>query len=55
MKLLAGAITVDNRSESDFTLDITQKGVDMRLGLDIATLTANSRVDQIIMIAGDSD
>lgn len=54
-KLLAGAIEVSDLSEADFTLDITQKGVDMRLGLDIATLAANGQVNQIIMIAGDSD
>ena len=54
-QLLAGTITVEDLGESDFTLDITQKGVDMRLGLDIATLAANRQVNQIIMIAGDSD
>lgn len=54
-KLLAGTIRVDDLDEKDFTLDITQKGVDMRLGLDIATLAANGHVNQIIMIAGDSD
>ncbi len=54
-KLLAGAIAIKDLTEKDFTLDITQKGVDMRLGLDIAMLAANRQVNQIIMIAGDSD
>ena len=54
-KLLSGAISVADLDEKDFSLDITQKGVDMRLGLDIATLAANGHVNQIIMIAGDSD
>lgn len=54
-KLLAGSVTVGDLEPEDFTLDITQKGVDMRLGLDIATLAANGHVNQIIMIAGDSD
>ncbi len=54
-KLLAGTIEIADLNESDFTLDITQKGVDMRLGLDTATLAANGQVNQIIMIAGDSD
>lgn len=54
-RLLAGSIAIDDLAESDFSLDITQKGVDMRLGLDIATLAANGHVNQIIMIAGDSD
>lgn len=54
-RLLVGAISIGELTEADFTLDITQKGVDMRLGLDIATLAANGHVNQIIMIAGDSD
>lgn len=54
-KLLAGTIGLEHLSEQDFKLDITQKGVDMRLGLDIATLAAGGMVTQIIMIAGDSD
>lgn len=54
-KLLAGVISVGDLTEADFSLDITQKGVDMRLGLDTATLAANGQVNQIIMIAGDSD
>lgn len=54
-KLLAGSVALSDLTESDFTLDITQKGVDMRLGLDIATLASNQHVNQIIMIAGDSD
>jgi uncharacterized LabA/DUF88 family protein len=54
-QLLAGTIGISDLNDSDFTLDITQKGVDMRLGLDIATLASNGQVNQIIMIAGDSD
>ncbi|RGE20506.1 NYN domain-containing protein [Leucobacter sp. wl10] len=54
-RLLGGSIAVRDLTEADFTLDITQKGVDMRLGLDIATLAMNGHVNQIIMIAGDSD
>jgi uncharacterized LabA/DUF88 family protein len=34
---------------------VQQKGVDMRIGLDIASLTYKKLVDQIILIAGDSD
>lgn len=54
-KLCAGAITISDLSERDFLLDITHKGVDMRIGLDIAALAENGRVNQIIMIPGDSD
>lgn len=54
-KLLAKKITIDDLTERDFSLDIKQKGVDMRLGLDISTLAERSLVNQIVMIAGDSD
>ncbi|MDU0967987.1 MAG: NYN domain-containing protein [Actinomycetaceae bacterium] len=54
-KLLRGDIELDALTEDDFFLNITQKGVDMRLGLDVALLSQNHYVDQIIMIAGDSD
>lgn len=54
-KLCRGAIDVDDLTEDDFTLDISQKGVDMRIGLDIASLAERRQVNQIIMISGDSD
>ncbi|WP_415779152.1 NYN domain-containing protein [Micrococcus luteus] len=54
-KLLRGEISVADLEADDFLLDITQKGVDMRVGLDIAALAATEPVNQIIMISGDSD
>lgn len=54
-KLLAGEIGIAELTEKDFSLDITQKGVDMRIGLDIASLAQSRLVNQIIMISGDSD
>ena len=42
-------------TESDFSISFSQKGVDMRIGLDIASLAYKKQVDQIILIAGDSD
>jgi uncharacterized LabA/DUF88 family protein len=39
----------------DFEPNIHQKGVDMRLGLDIAALTLKSHVDALVLVAGDSD
>jgi len=41
--------------DEDFVLDLRQKGVDMRLGLDIASLAYKRRVNQLILISGDSD
>lgn len=42
-------------AQKDLTINIKQKGVDMRLGLDIASLAYKKQVDKIILIAGDSD
>lgn len=54
-KLLKGAITVSNLTEEDFSLSTIQKGVDMRIGLDIASLSFKKQVGQIVLISGDSD
>lgn len=54
-KLCRNEITVDDLREADFYLDIQQKGVDMKIGLDIASLAYKRLVDRIILIAGDSD
>ena len=54
-KLCKHEITVDDLTEEDFSLDITQKGVDMRIGLDIASLAYKKQVTKIVLIAGDSD
>jgi len=54
-RLLSGSISIQDLSEEDFSLDIVQKGVDMRIGLDIANLASMGQVNQIIMISGDSD
>lgn len=53
--LCSGKITVDDLQEGDFSISFTQKGVDMRIGLDIASLAYKRQVDQIILISGDSD
>ena len=54
-KLLAGEISVSDLTENDFDITFHQKGVDMRIGLDISSLAFKKQVDQIILIAGDSD
>lgn len=41
--------------DEDFELDIQQKGVDMKLGLDIAAMAFKRQVDQIILVAADAD
>jgi uncharacterized LabA/DUF88 family protein len=41
--------------EHDVSLDLRQKGVDMRIGLDIATMALKRQVDTIVLVTGDSD
>lgn len=42
-------------TDADLKLNIEQKGVDMRIGIDIASLAYKKLVNQIILISGDSD
>lgn len=42
-------------ADEDFEIDVVQKGVDMRLGLDVASMAFKQQVDQIVMVAGDAD
>lgn len=42
-------------SDDDFKPDFEQKGVDMRIGLDIATYADDRLADRIILITGDTD
>lgn len=54
-KLMRGECTVDSLTEMDFELSIQQKGVDMRIGVDIISMALKQQVQQIILISGDSD
>ena len=54
-KLCRGILRIEELQEQDFMLDVSQKGVDMKIGLDIASLAYKQQVDQIVLISGDSD
>lgn len=54
-KLHNGSRTFDSLTEQDYLLNIEQKGVDMKIGVDIASLAYKRQVDQIILISGDCD
>lgn len=54
-RLLDGTKKVEDLTEQDFVFVSQQKGVDMRIGIDIASVTFKHQVDQIILISGDSD
>lgn len=53
--LLDGAITRNDITEDDVFYDVIQKGVDIRIGLDIASLAYKRLVSRIILVSGDSD
>lgn len=53
--LLGKKIGVDELTEDDVTFDFSQKRVDIKIGLDIASITLKNQVQQIILISGDSD
>ena len=40
---------------ADFRPSLQQKGVDMRIGLDIASLALKNQVDMCVLVTGDSD
>lgn len=54
-KICNGKVTFDDLTEQDFMIDVDQKGVDMKIGLDIASMAYKKQVDQIVLISGDSD
>ena len=54
-KLLNGSIGLNQLRRSDVEFDINQKGVDMRIGIDITSLAMKRLVDQIVLVSGDGD
>ena len=54
-KLLKKEISIDDLQENDIYYDLHQKGIDMKIGVDIASLSLKHLVDKIVLIAGDSD
>ena len=53
--LLKGKMCFDELTPEDVKVETRQKGVDMRIGVDVASLAFKKQVDQIVLIAGDAD
>ncbi len=49
------AATKTTFTDSDFKPDFEQKGVDMRIGLDVAAYSSNHSVDRIVLVSADTD
>jgi uncharacterized LabA/DUF88 family protein len=54
-QILRGQLKIEELTDEDFSYDLQQKGVDMRIGLDIATLTLKKQVGTIVLVTGDAD
>ena len=54
-RLLHGDLAFDDVSDEDFTPALRQKGVDMRIGLDIATITLKRQAQIVVLVSGDAD
>lgn len=54
-KLISGEVKHTEIVENDVIYHAQQKSVDMKIGLDIASMAYKKQVDKIILISGDSD
>lgn len=53
--LLAGRLNVPDLTDDHFAPTLRQKGVDMRIGTDIASITLKRQAQTIVLVTGDSD
>jgi uncharacterized LabA/DUF88 family protein len=54
-EILRGASAFADLNDGDFEYDVNQKGTDMKIGVDIASVSYKRQVDQIVLVAGDAD
>lgn len=54
-RLLKGEIEASDLTPDDVYYQLSQKGVDIKIGLDIASLSYKRLVDSIVLVSGDSD
>lgn len=54
-ELLKGGKKFEDLADEDFRPTFRQKAVDMRIGLDIASITLKRQAQTIVLVAGDSD
>jgi uncharacterized LabA/DUF88 family protein len=54
-QLLSGERQFDELTDQDFQYDVLRKGVDMKMGLDIASVAYKKQADQIVLVAGYAD
>ncbi len=50
-----GELDPENLKDIHFEFGLRQKGVDMRIGIDITSIALKKQADTIVLVAGDSD
>lgn len=53
--LINGKTSISALKDSDISYDLRQKGIDMKIGVDIASIALKKFVSQIVLISGDAD
>jgi uncharacterized LabA/DUF88 family protein len=53
--LLAGKRTIADLTDDDFATALHQKGVDMRIGIDMTSMVLKHQVDTVVLLTGDAD
>lgn len=53
--LINNTIQISDLTENDVFYEMKQKGIDMKIGVDIASLSYKKFVDKIVLFSGDSD
>lgn len=48
-------INYNDFEENDFKINLTQKGIDIKIGMDIATIALKKLANKIVLVSGDSD
>ena len=51
--LLGKRITADDLADEDFVPDSCHKGIELRMGVDLATLAYKRQVQQVVLLTGD--
>jgi len=54
-ELLNGRMSINDVTENDVFYELHQKGLDIKIGLDVAALAFKKQVQQIVLISGDAD
>ena len=54
-ELLSGKIEISDLTDKDVYMEVRQKGIDMKIGVDITSLALKKFVDTIVLFSGDSD